>query len=463
MKLSKKVHRSFHIFLAFVFGVWTLSCSTPSSQKPQQLTFFANLPQFSAVSETQIPYPIILLHGLGQKAEVWNDANAVKFYAQDLGLGFGGTIKFSQGVPQLLDNSASKTSDFFTVSFSSPYDSIGGWARELRKAIDIVRTTTKSDKVILIGYSMGGVAARYHLILQPINHHVKRLITIGSPHQGSAFAKAYNWKTSINEGLADNPNFVKKLALDAAKGTLETLETGVPFDAPAVGDLRLPHDGGRFLFTINRLPHPGDVEYVSVVGRVEFLEGVASLRVSTFSEILRRGLEVLGQGGTALLRDGDGVVSAQSQNISELPWFTMDRNRQKIARTITLQTEHLQHLKSSNEIQRVTLEEQPELKGADFYKINDKGALVIDFIDYLPAYKTSVKVTVQKKGIVVFTKEIPKEKISLVRKKDGRVVLRAILEYPQNDDWNEELTFDYTITNSFGNSVNSSKVWEPNM
>ncbi|MBN8575118.1 MAG: hypothetical protein J0M05_14485, partial [Candidatus Kapabacteria bacterium] len=72
-------------------------------------------------------------------------------------------------------------------------------------------------------------------------------------------------------------------------------------------------------------------------------------------------------------------------------------------------------------------------------------------------------VTVQKKGIVVFTKEIPKEKISLVRKKDGRVVLRAILEYPQNDDWNEELTFDYTITNSFGNSVNSSKVWEPNM
>lgn len=463
MKLSYNSHRSLHAFLALAFIFWTISCSTPSFQKPSQLSFFANLPQISAVSETQIPYPIILLHGLGQKAEVWNDANAIKFYSQDLGLGFGGTIKFTQGVPQLLGSNSSKTSDFFTVSFSSPYDSIGGWAREIRKAIDVVRTKTKSDKVILIGYSMGGVAARYHLILQPNNHHVKRLVSIGSPHQGSAFAKAYNWKTSINAGLADNPNFVKKLALDAAKATLESLETGVPFDAPAIADLRLPHDGGRFLFTINRMPHPGDVEYVSVVGRVEFLEGVASLRVSTFSEILRRGLEVIGQGGGALLRDGDGVVSAQSQNISELPWFAMDRNRQKIARTITLQTEHIHHLKSSNEIQRVTLEEQPELKGADFYKVNDKGALVIDFIDYLPAGKTSVKVNVSKKGITVLSAEIPKEKISHVRKKDGRVVLRAIFEYPRNDDWNEELTFDYTITNSFGNSINSSKLWEPNL
>ena len=461
MTMKKSLRESL-LFCLFASVMWTISCTTPATNKPSQLMFFANLPQFSAVSETQIPYPIILLHGLGQKAEVWNDANAVKFYSQDLGLGFGGTVKFSKGEPQLVGASNTKTSDFFTVSFSSPYDSIGGWARELRRAIDLVRFKTKSDKVILIGYSMGGVAARYHLLLQHNNHHVKRLITIGSPHQGSAFAKAYNWKTAINQGLSDNPNFVKKLALDAAKGSLETLETGVPFDAPAVGDLRLPHDGGRFLYIINRLPHPGDVEYISVVGRVEFLEGVASLRLSTFSEILRRGLEVVGQGSMALFRDGDGVVSAESQNMSELPWFTSDRNRQKIARTITLQTEHLQHLKSSNEIQRVTLEEQPELKGADFYKVNDKGAIVIDFIDYLPAHKTSVKVTVQKKGLVVFTKEIPKDKISLVRKKDGRVVLRAILEYPQNDDWNEELTFDYTITNSFGNSVNSSKVWEPN-
>lgn len=111
---------------------------------------------------------------------------------------------------------------------------VGGLV-ELRKAIDIVRTTTKSDKVILIGYSMGGVAARYHLILQPNNHHVKRLITIGSPHQGSAFAKAYNWKNVLMRVSPVNPNFVKKLALDAAKGTLETLETGVPFDAPAWG------------------------------------------------------------------------------------------------------------------------------------------------------------------------------------------------------------------------------------
>jgi len=39
----------------------------------------------------QIPYPIVLLHGLGQKASVW-DKHAIKFYEKDLGLKHAGIL-----------------------------------------------------------------------------------------------------------------------------------------------------------------------------------------------------------------------------------------------------------------------------------------------------------------------------------------------------------------------------------
>jgi len=455
MKNSK--HHYLPIFFISI-ALFVVSCTTTNTQREVVLPPFSPIPQSTEVIETQIPYPILLLHGLGQKAEVWNDANALKFYKNDMGLGYGGALKFTKGVMKL-QSANDKTSDFFTVSFSSPYDSIGGWARELSKAIDFVRQKTNSDKVILIGYSMGGVAARYHLILKPTNHHVKRLITIGSPHQGSAFAKAYNWKTSILKGLADNPNMISKAVLESAKYTLEKMEQGVPFESPAVGDLREFNDYGFFLYNINRMSHPGDVEYISVIGKVDFLDGVSAIN-SSLQEIIRRGLDVIGKGGSALFKEGDGVVSVESQNMAEIPWFKADRSRQKIARSIVLKTVHLDHLTSSNEIQRLSLEEQPELKGADFHQINGKGVLIVDFIDYLPAIKTAVKITVKKGEKIVSSIEVPKDKIKLVRKRDGRVVLRAIYEHPDNADWMEDLVFDYTITNSFGNSVNSSKIWD---
>lgn len=441
-----------------VVSIIGLSCSSVKTENGVALPPFVVFPQNTEVTETQIPYPILLLHGLGQKAEVWNDANAVKFYKTDLGLGFGGTIKFTKGSLKLVGTS-DKTSDFFTVSFSSPHDSIGGWTRELSRAIDFVRQKTNADKVILIGYSMGGVAARYHLLLKPTNHHVKRLITIGSPHQGSGYAKVYNWKTAVLKGLADNPNPISRAVLESAKFTLEKMEQGVPFESPAVGDLREFNDYGLFLYNINRMAHPGDVEYISVIGKVEFLDSFNNLN-STLQEIIRRALDVVGKGGSALFKEGDGVVSVESQNMSEIPWFKADRTRQKIARSIVLSTVHLDHLKSSNEIQRLSLEEQPELKGADFYQRNGKAVFAVDFIDYMPAYKTNVKVIVKKGDKVLVTQEIPKENIRLTRKKDGRVVLRAVYEHQANDDWKEDMVFEYTVTNSFGNSVNSSKIWE---
>jgi len=96
----------------------------------------------------QIPYPIVLLHGLGQKASVW-DKHAIKFYEKDLGLKHAGILKPSKKGIYLDQKGSSSTLDFFTVQFSNPTDSVEGWTKELEQCIAFVREKTGAEKVIL--------------------------------------------------------------------------------------------------------------------------------------------------------------------------------------------------------------------------------------------------------------------------------------------------------------------------
>ena len=185
------------LFLLLIF--FLASCSSTKLIVPDYIPVYQEVQPSKVL---QIPYPILLLHGLGQKASVW-DKHAIKFYEQDLGLKHAGILKPSKKGIKLDQKGSPSTMDFFTVQFSNPVDSVEGWSKELEQCIAFVREKTGAEKVILIGYSMGGLTGRHYLTKHVNNHHVQRLITIGSPHQGSAFAKVYNWKTSINKSLQD--------------------------------------------------------------------------------------------------------------------------------------------------------------------------------------------------------------------------------------------------------------------
>jgi pimeloyl-ACP methyl ester carboxylesterase len=418
------------------------------------------------VTSTHIPYPILLLHGLGQKSSVW-DAQAVKFYEQE-GLSFGGTLKKVAGKCVLDAKNPSGFADFFTVSFSNPVDSVGAWKRELDEYVRLVRERTRADKVMLIGYSMGGLTGRYYLTQHLADHHVQRLITIGSPHQGSPFAKIWQWKTSlVNAQKTANP--VVAAILKPAVDAVNSAEKDVPFDAPAVRDLMRPEDGGEFTKRTGSLPHPNDVEYVSVVGRVEVLKEIQAFSKSGVQELVRRALEAIGFGMDAAFSDGDGVVSARSQTINELPWFQADRSRQRISQTITLSTVHEDHLRKSTEIQRVSLDAKPEFKGADFVRFAGSAqtlqgaqpAFVLEFVDYLPPRLCTVELSIsnisgRSQGVL-----IPQDRIALVRKQNGTLVAQAVCVLPPNLDFTEPLEATFTVKNSFGNQFSASKSWMP--
>lgn len=455
-----KSHSSIEVlflFLSFTLLLAGGGCATPDAATKLHARFPA-VPDYENVTTTSIPYPIILLHGLGQKADVWN-SGAISYYQKEIGLQYGGLLA-TVGGKCTLKASGTGTSDFFTVSFSNSSDSVNGWVRQLEQFIPIVLEKTKARKVILIGYSMGGLAGRTYLTRHLKDHAVQRLITIGSPHQGSAFAKVYKWKTTVKSLLAGDPNFITKTAVQPLLSMIEAAEQDVPFDSPAVRDLMRPQDGGQFIGRLNYAEHPLDVEYVSVVGSVDILREVKELNSSAGQELFRRLLSVIGLGPEALFESGDGVVSVQSQTINEIPWFKQNASRQRISRTVTLGSVHTEHLRNSTEIQRITLEDKPEFKGAEFYAGNSgKPVVVIEFSDLLPPKLCDISVTFRdtagnKRGIT-----LPKGSARLIRKTDGSVVAVAVAEFPSGLSFEQNIGVEFTVKNSFGNVFTSSKQW----
>jgi triacylglycerol esterase/lipase EstA (alpha/beta hydrolase family) len=246
------------------------------------------------VSSMKVPFPILLLHGLGQKADVWEGA-ATAYFRNDLGLASGGTLRFQRGAVVPPQCSGGADADFYTVAFSNPYDSINGWRDELEQAIAYVLRQTSAERVILVGYSMGGLASRAYLAKRYADHHVKRLITIGTPHLGSPYARAWTWMTSL-QACAASSNPLLNLPCSTAVASMRSVQGDVPFDAPALRDLRRIEDNGIFIRTLGKYAHPLDVEYVSVVGEVDMFPGIQQLSEGWIQEIFRKALAVTGGG-----------------------------------------------------------------------------------------------------------------------------------------------------------------------
>jgi hypothetical protein len=74
------------------------------------------------------------------------------------------------------------------LSLESNQSSIVKQAWGLKSAIDSIKKVTGAKKVILVGHSMGGLAAREY-IQSYSNDDVAKIVTIGTPHQGADVTK----------------------------------------------------------------------------------------------------------------------------------------------------------------------------------------------------------------------------------------------------------------------------------
>ena len=76
----------------------------------------------------------------------------------------------------------------YTINYGPPYGDIEHFAAQLGAKIESVCAATGAARVLLACHSMGGLVARAYL-RQRGPARVERIITIGTPHHGSVFAR----------------------------------------------------------------------------------------------------------------------------------------------------------------------------------------------------------------------------------------------------------------------------------
>lgn len=82
---------------------------------------------------------------------------------------------------------------------------------QLSRKIDEILSETKHDKLTLVGHSMGGLIARDY-IKQYGGERVERLITLGSPHQGTCLT--FPAIAVAAKQMQSNSSFLRELAAD---------------------------------------------------------------------------------------------------------------------------------------------------------------------------------------------------------------------------------------------------------
>lgn len=98
-----------------------------------------------------------------------------------------------------------------TLNYSPLTDDVRRVARRLKNVVDTVCRETGYDRVHIIGHSMGGVVSRYYIQHLGGDARVHTLVTLGSPHHGTFWAKMVPESVSITSQMRPNSDLVQEL------------------------------------------------------------------------------------------------------------------------------------------------------------------------------------------------------------------------------------------------------------
>lgn len=130
-----------------------------------------------------------------------------------------------------------------TVSLTPPFASIGQLEPQLARRIEEVCAATGARQIILVGHSMGGLVGRCYLARHG-GARVARLITLSTPHQGTALARL---------GVGRNAREMEPGSLWLSDMADEKLPV------PCIS-LRNPYDNYAMPQDLQKLPGARDVE-----------------------------------------------------------------------------------------------------------------------------------------------------------------------------------------------------------
>jgi triacylglycerol lipase len=198
----------------------------------QTLRRFAERTEFPQPEVIRTRYPVVMMHGFGLLASLRRGGH---LHNQALFLRSHGVMAYAPNV-----------SPYHTIPFRAK-----AWAAILQQIL----AETGADALNLVAHSMGGLDARYLISKCGFHSRVASLLTISSPHRGSALADL----------VLEQPERVRGWMTDAARWVSDATMEGTPSDFQrAVSDLTPEYVTGTF--NVETPDHP-DVRYWSYAAR----------------------------------------------------------------------------------------------------------------------------------------------------------------------------------------------------
>ena len=286
-------------------------------------------------------------------------------------------LKWKDGgtVGKWMPSSNLEAADFYKLRFTSgdtlTFDQQGG---EVKFAVDKISKINKGKKVILVGFSMGGLAARAYLQNNPTDSKASALVTICTPHVGSYLAYLPNEKLTISEWAStfkDKPlvAILEPLFLKYAS-VVSKNKSVIKHLAPCADSLKILNN--------NLYKMPTNIPYVNVVSQVPNQE-VLDFKLELINKYLLNYQICKQAASPGLLAKGDGVVPTISQlfsyaiintNAQNTSWY--EKVKGNITENSEMQVSHLEGNKQTAVIKKVLQEVLEILKRPPTYSISGK-------------------------------------------------------------------------------------------
>ena len=252
------------------------SCSSPDCSCENKVT----------QPKSRKDYPIILVHGFASSPEKLKSLQ--RELAFDLNYNYGGQISILDLTCTSTDEKTvyvatyykhkdikakkeDKTQGFFYNSYlrivDEQEDQSSNFVDTLSQVIDKVRACTDSEKVNIIGHSMGGIVARSYILKDDNIKNIDKLIFIGVPAHGGIYGEEnYQLLKGLEAQLGDRRDLLKTCSSIG----LPTLVLSFLDGRDVTGECEEIHQVGASKNAILRQDEtPGLVEYYTVAGDID--------------------------------------------------------------------------------------------------------------------------------------------------------------------------------------------------
>ena len=222
----------------------------------------------------EIFHPVIFVHGTGGKPTDWTTGNKKAYWEQLLQAGypeyFLATYSFADadGNPDTYD---------YQGDITKIVDDFPALADEMAQRFeDEYRLGCNNECVDAVGFSLGGLVIRQYLNEHPLTNKIRKVVTIGTPHEGSQFVAPIAWANSIPfvGGLLREAVVGVFNAASEAWGLIDDVDQVLAANSPATIQQR---PGSTFLGELNSFVYESTPAFHAIAGDID-----AAFRQSLF-------------------------------------------------------------------------------------------------------------------------------------------------------------------------------------